>query len=81
MLLGAALLMAALLIAHSQGGFTPNGMTPLTWLAIAAAGLAFVHGQTMAMAILVTLVADGVVTSKGRNPSDQEGSDPSGIIL
>lgn len=73
MLLGAAALMAALIIAHSLGGFTPNGMTPLTWIGIAVAGLVFVHGQTMAMAILVTLVTDGVVTSESSGPSDQKG--------
>lgn len=79
MLVGAAILFAALLIAHSLGGFTENGMTPLTWVAIAIAGFAFVHGQTMAMAILVTLVTDGVVTSERRGPSDQKGPDPAGM--
>jgi hypothetical protein len=79
MLLGAAILMASLMLANSLGGFTDNGMTPLTWVGIAIAGLAFVHGQTMAMAILVTMVTDGVVTSEGRGPSDQKGPDAAGM--
>lgn len=75
MLVGAGILFGVLITAHSFGGFTTNGMTPLTFLAIAIAGLGFVHAQTMAMAMLVTLMFDGVVTSGKSATSDQKGPD------
>jgi hypothetical protein len=75
MLLGAGVLFGALIGNHALGGFTPTGMTPLSWICIALAGLLFVHAQTMAMAMLVTLMYDGVVTSRQSAPSDQKGSD------
>jgi len=74
MLLGATVLFGAMILAQVIGGFTRNGMTPLTWLMIAAGGLAFVHAQTMAMAMLVSLV-DESVTSTMSVSSDQEGRD------
>ena len=75
MLVGAGILFGVLVTAHALGGFTTNGMTPLTFLAIAIAGLGFVHAQTMAMAMLVTLMFDGVVTSGKPATSDQKGPD------
>lgn len=74
MLGGATVLFATLIGTHSMGGFTANGMTPATFLAIALAGLVFVHAQTMAMAMLVTLMFDGVVTS--RKPSSSDPQEP-----
>src|SRR5690606_2662788 len=75
MLGGASVLFGALIASHALGGFTANGMTPLTFFAIAVAGLAFVHAQTMAMAMLVTLMLDGVVTSRNHGPSDPQEPD------
>jgi hypothetical protein len=75
MLLGAGILFGVLVTAHSLGGFTDRGMTIPTFIAIAVAGLGFVHAQTMAMAMLVTLMLDGVVTSGRSSTSDLKGSD------
>lgn len=75
MILGAAILFAALMASHALGGFTPNGMTLPTWGIISITGLAFVHAQTMAMAMLVAMMIDGVVTSQPRPSSDQQGQD------
>lgn len=75
MLGGATILFLTMMGSHAVGGFTANGMTPLTFLAIALAGLAFVHAQTMAMAMLVTLMFDGVVTSRKTGPSDPQEPD------
>ena len=75
MLVGAGILFGVLVTAHALGGFTADGMTPLPFLAIAIAGLGFVHAQTMAMAMLVTLMFDGIVTSSSSATSDQKGPD------
>lgn len=75
MIVGASVLFGTLIGAHSLGGFTANGMSGLTFFAIAISGLAFVHAQTMAMAMLVTLMIDGVVTSHTTASSDPQGPD------
>jgi hypothetical protein len=67
---GAVIMIAAGLLMESLKGFTPKGMTMTGWLVIAAAGLAFVHAQTMAFAMLVSLAYDSV-TNGPRPPSDQ----------
>jgi len=71
MLLGAIVLFGILIGSQYLGGFTRDGMTPLTWLAIGAGGLLFVHAQTMAMAMLVSLVYESVTSTPGAS-SDQE---------
>ncbi len=75
MLGGAACLLLALILGQTLGGFGASGMTPLAWIVVAVCGLAFVHAQTMSMAILVTLVYDGVVTSEVAESSDESESD------
>lgn len=72
MLAGAAGLFVILILAHGYGGFSANGMTPLTMVAVAVGGLGFVHAQTMAMATLVSLMYDGIVTSESVSPSDKK---------
>jgi hypothetical protein len=72
---GSALLFGTLVALHATGGFTSHGMTPLSWLLITGAGLVFVYSQTLAMAVLVTLVMDGVVTSSEALSSDHQGQD------
>lgn len=71
LVVGAAVLFGTLIGAQLLGGFTRDGMSPLTWLAIGAGGLLFVHAQTMAMAMLVSLVHESV-TSTTSPSSDQE---------
>jgi uncharacterized membrane protein len=75
MLLGAAILFATLVASYAMGGFTPMGMTLPTWLLVAVAGLGFVHAQMMAMAMLVALMLEGVVTSQPGPSSDQQRQD------
>ncbi len=74
MVCGAAILFATGIVAQLTGGFTSNGMTWYGWLLIALGGLAFVHAQTMAMALLVSIVQEGV-TSTISASSDQESPD------
>jgi len=75
MVLGAAVMFAALVGSYAMGGFTIKGMSIPTWILVAASGLVFVHAQTMAMAMLVALMLEGVVTSHKGPPSDQQGQD------
>lgn len=74
MIFGAAALFGVLIGSHSLNGFTPQGMTVLTWVSVALSGLLFVHAQTMALAMLVSLVYDGV-TSSAAVTSDQSRPD------
>jgi hypothetical protein len=71
---GGAVLFAVLLAVYALGGFTRVGMSLWAWFAISAAGLLFVHGQTMSMAMLVTLIVEPGVTSIGSGSSDQKGT-------
>ena len=75
MILGSAVLFGVLLLAFTLGGFTQNGMSALAWIAVAVAGLVFVHCQMLSMAMLVTLVMDGGVTSREGRTSDQKESE------
>jgi hypothetical protein len=75
MILGAAILFGVLVFSYATGGFTVKGMTIPTWIMVAVGGLAFVHAQTMAMAMLVALMLDGVVTSHPGPSSDHHGQD------
>jgi hypothetical protein len=59
-LVGAMVLIGGLAIVMQQGGFTSSGMTPVAWLTVSLLGLAFVHAQTMGMAMLVSLVHENV---------------------
>jgi len=72
---GSALLFGTLVGLHAMGGFTIKGMTLVSWILITVAGLVFVYSQTLAMAVMVTLVSDGVVTSSEALSSDQQGQD------
>jgi hypothetical protein len=74
MLGGGALLFGCLILCYVTGGLTPNGFKVWAWLLFAICGLAFVHAQTMAMAMLVSLMYDGV-TSQGDSSSDQQKSE------
>ncbi len=74
-LVGAMVLIGGLAIVMQSGGFTAAGLTLGAWLAIATLGLAFVHAQTMGMAMLVSLVQENVTngrqsTSINRAPGD-----------
>jgi hypothetical protein len=69
MIVGAAALVGGGLLIEQVGGFTKTGMTPLGWLTVALVGLLFVHAQTMAFAMLVSLVQE-TVTNNDRAPSD-----------
>lgn len=64
-LVGAMVLIGGLAIVLQQGGFTSQGMTSLAWIAVTALGLAFVHAQTMGMAMLVSLIQENVTNEGG----------------
>ncbi len=57
---GAMVLIGGLAIVLRNGGFTGAGMTYWAWAAISILGLAFVHAQTMGMAMLVSLIQENV---------------------
>jgi len=71
MILGATLLFAAFFGCIYAGGFTAQGLAIWAWFVLAGCGLAFVHAQTMSMALLVSLVQDSV-TSMPPASSDQQ---------
>jgi hypothetical protein len=60
-IVGAALLMIGLGTVLSNNGLTPTGMPAWAWLTVSLSGLAFVHAQVMATAIILSLV-DSPVT-------------------
>ncbi len=51
----AVFLLAALYATFLVGGFPKEGMTPAAWVICLITGLIFVHGQTMAGALLVSM--------------------------
>jgi len=53
-----------LTLALQYGGFGNNGMTPLVWLGVGLFGLIFVHGQTLATALLVTMAHESVTAER-----------------
>jgi hypothetical protein len=70
-LLAAALMLGSLVpvflvlnLALQHGGFGDNGMTPVVWLGVGAFGLVFVHGQTLATALLVTMAQESVTAGR-----------------
>ena len=65
-------------VALLHGGFGNNGMTPVVWLSVCVFGLLFVHGQTLATALLVTTAHEAVTATRletSRSPSIQENDD------
>ncbi|MFI5385416.1 MAG: hypothetical protein ACHQ50_04765 [Fimbriimonadales bacterium] len=75
-LVGAMVLIGGLGIVLQKGGFTSAGLSAVAWPAVTVLGLAFVHAQTMAMSMLVSLVQDNVTnghgpTSINTTPEDQ----------
>jgi len=80
-LLAAALLVGSIIpmfvvltLSLKLNGFGPGGMKPLVWFAAAALGLLFVHGQTLATALLVTSAQEAVTEAKREASSTQESS-------
>jgi hypothetical protein len=75
-LIGMMVLFGGLGIAFRQGGFTQGGMTLVAWPAVTLLGLAFVHAQTMGMALLVSMIQPNVTkepnsASINRTPGDR----------
>lgn len=75
-LVGAMVLIGGLGIVLERGGFTNSGLTPIAWIVVVLLGLAFVHAQTMATAMLVSLIQLNVTNgpnaaSINRTPGDQ----------
>lgn len=70
-LLAAALMLGSMLpvfvvlnLALQYNGFGKNGMSALVWLGVAVFGLVFVHGQTLATALLVTNAYEAVTAER-----------------
>ena len=64
-------------VALQYNGFGKNGMTPVTWLGVSVFGLLFVHGQTLATALLVTsahetVTAERLQASSNLSPSEND---------
>jgi hypothetical protein len=62
-LVGAMVLIGGLTIIMQRGGFTSAGMTLAAWIVVTLLGLAFVHAQTMGMAMLVSLIQENVTNT------------------
>ena len=71
---GAVFLLAALYTVFQAGGFAGGGVATWAWPVCVLAGLAFVHAQAMAGAMLVSMA----VTSGPAHPSqkEKEGTSP-----
>ena len=67
----AAVMLFGLFLIYNAGGMRPTGMLPWAWAAITILGLIMVHGQTMAMAMIVSLVMDEVTDSSAAASSDK----------
>jgi hypothetical protein len=68
---GAVALVGGGVLLEQIGALTKSGITPIGWLLVAIVGLGFVHAQTIAFAMLVSLAYDAV-TNPPRSPSDQQ---------
>jgi hypothetical protein len=75
LLLGSILpIFVVLTLSLKYNGFGPQGMTPIVWALTAALGLLFVHGQTLATALLVTSAHEAVTEAKQQTSSTTETS-------
>jgi protein-S-isoprenylcysteine O-methyltransferase Ste14 len=74
LVVAAILLFVGLVGLSAAGAIRPDGMSAIGWLAVALLGLAFVHMQVYAMAMVVTVAQEGV-TASARPSSTQEGSE------
>jgi len=64
-LVGAMVLIGGLGVVLQRGGFTRTGLTPAAWAIVTLLGLAFVHAQTLGMAMLVSLIQENVTNAGG----------------
>jgi hypothetical protein len=56
-------------LALQYNGFGKNGMTLLVWVGVALFGLVFVHGQTLATALMVTAAYESVTAGRTHSSS------------
>jgi hypothetical protein len=61
---GAALMLMGLLGIAAGKGISPSGLQAWAWLALSGVGLAFVHAQTLAMALLVVSAQEAVTRER-----------------
>jgi len=57
------------------GGFKSDGLAIWAWVAVVAIGLMFVHLQTLALALIVSVVQESVTASRLSASSSQEESE------
>lgn len=67
---GAGLMLGALLSMAARNGISPQGIAPWAWILLSLAGVAFVHAQTLAMALLLAS-AQPTVTSERAAASER----------
>ncbi len=67
----AAFLLAALYATFLAGGFPKEGITPAAWCVCLVTGLIFVHGQTLAGALLVSVAVTPVSPDASQSKKDE----------
>lgn len=71
---GASILFLAFVACILGSGLGKNGFVWWAWILMGLGGLAFVHAQTISMAMLMSLATDSV-TSRAAPTSDLQNSD------
>ena len=61
---GAGIMLGALFSLAARNGITPQGIAIWGWAVLSLAGLAFVHAQTLAMALLVVSAQEAVTRER-----------------
>ena len=74
LILGLAILFAALWMISSNGGFKDGQLTIWAWPLVAFAGLIFIHLQVIGAAALISLVMDEETARKSRPSNNPEES-------
>lgn len=69
MVVGLLALFGIIVLVYKADGFTETAMKPWGWAVVTVVGLAYVHVQTLAMAMLVILAGQHAVTQGTREPS------------
>jgi hypothetical protein len=64
LLLAVAILFGGLNLIYANGGFTEGGLRWWAWLGVCLIGLAFVHLQTLSLALIATIAQDAVTAGR-----------------
>lgn len=72
LVLGVAFLAAGFYLIEALGGIGPSGLSPAGWAAVTLVGIAFVHCQTLAAAMMAAFVQEHVTSPHPPASSKQE---------